>query len=119
MYSHDVLLSPSLLQVCTSVGLTVNQKLVAGSLSSNTRLTLLHHVHCPGVVHCPVLGLCYTAVKGRGSFCNGRRVKVSGTKDLAKVAVDRGFSDLSTLPSGHGHHGAAGRGQLGEKEDGP
>lgn len=55
--------------VCTSVGLTVNRKLVAG------------------VVHCPVLGLCYTAVKGRGAHCNGRRVKVSGTEDLAKAMV--------------------------------
>ena len=58
-------------------------------------------------------------MKGRGAFCNGRKVRVSGTEDLAKVAVDRGFSDLTTLPSGHGHNGAARGGELGEEGDGP
>jgi myo-inositol-1(or 4)-monophosphatase len=55
--------------VCTSVGLTVNRKLAAG------------------VVHCPVLGLTYTAVKGRGARCNGRLLSVSGCAELAKAMV--------------------------------
>jgi len=55
--------------VCTSVGLTINKKLVAG------------------VINCPLVGLCYTAVRGKGSFCNGKRLKTSGCKDLSKAML--------------------------------
>lgn len=55
--------------VCTSVGLTINKKLVAG------------------VVHCPVLGLCYTAVLGQGSYCNGKRLSSSDVTQMAKAMV--------------------------------
>jgi len=55
--------------VCTSVGLTINKKLVAG------------------VVNCPLLGLCYTALRGQGAFCNGKRLKTSGCNDLSKAMM--------------------------------
>jgi len=55
--------------VCTSVGLTINRKLVAG------------------VVNCPLVGLCYTAVRGSGAFCNGKKLKTSGCNDLSKAML--------------------------------
>jgi len=55
--------------VCTSVGLTINRKLVAG------------------VVNCPLVDLCYTAVRGLGAFCNGRKLKTSGCNDLSKAML--------------------------------
>ena len=38
-----------------------------------------------GVVNCPLVGLCYTAVRGLGAFCNGKKLKTSGCKQLSKV----------------------------------
>ena len=38
-----------------------------------------------GVVNCPLVGLCYTAVRGSGAFCNGKKLKTSGCNDLSKV----------------------------------
>jgi len=55
--------------VCTSVGLTINRKLVAG------------------VVNCPLVGLMYTAIKGKGSWVNGKPLKTSGVKDISKAMM--------------------------------
>jgi len=56
--------------VCTSVGLTINRKLVAG------------------LVNCPMIGHLYTAVKGKGAWLNGTtRLKCSGVKDIKKAMM--------------------------------
>eukprot|EP00092_Neocalanus_flemingeri_P030661 GFUD01033292.1.p1 GENE.GFUD01033292.1~~GFUD01033292.1.p1 ORF type:complete len:298 (+),score=109.65 GFUD01033292.1:50-943(+) len=55
--------------VCTSIGLTINRKLVAG------------------VVNCPLVGLMYTAIKGKGAWVNGKKLKVSGVKDISKAMM--------------------------------
>jgi len=55
--------------VCTSVGLTINRKLVAG------------------VVNCPMVGLMYTAIKGCGAWVNGKKLKSSGVKDISKAMM--------------------------------
>ena len=56
--------------VCTSIGLTINKKLVAG------------------IVNCPMIGKMYTAIKGKGAMLNGETVlKVSGVKELSKAMV--------------------------------
>ena len=44
------------------IGLTVNKKLVLG------------------VVHCPLIDKTYTAIKGKGAFCNGKRIKTRYNK---------------------------------------
>lgn len=62
--------------VCTSVGLTVNKKLVLG------------------VVHCPLIDKVYTAIKGKGAFCNGKSIKTSGVKDIGKAMM------IMELPAG-------------------
>jgi len=62
--------------VCTSVGLTVNKKLVLG------------------VVNCPLIGKLYHAVKGLGAFCNGRRIGVSKVTDISKAML------IMELPAG-------------------
>jgi len=55
--------------VCTSIGLTINRKLVAG------------------VVNCPLVGLMYTAIKGKGAWVNGKKLKISGVKDISKAMM--------------------------------
>jgi len=55
--------------VCTSVGLTINKKLVAG------------------VVNCPMVGLMYTAIKGKGAWVNGKKLKTSGVNDISKAMM--------------------------------
>ena len=56
--------------VCTSIGLTINKKLVAG------------------IVNCPMIGKMYTAIKGKGAMLNGETVlKVSGVKDISKAMM--------------------------------
>lgn len=62
--------------VCTSVGLTVNKKLMIG------------------VVNCPLIGKLYSAVKGEGAFCNQVQIKVSNTTDISKAMV------IMELPAG-------------------
>lgn len=54
---------------CISVGLAVNQQIVIG------------------VVHCPIVGETYSAVKGQGAFCNGEKLSVSSIQDLKKAVV--------------------------------
>lgn len=62
--------------VCTSVGLTINKKLVLG------------------VVNCPMIGKVYHAIKGEGAFCNGNKISVSGVTDISKAMI------LMELPAG-------------------
>ena len=63
--------------VCTSIGLTINKKLVAG------------------IVNCPMIGKMYTAIKGKGAMLNGETaLKVSGVKELSKAMV------IMELPAG-------------------
>jgi myo-inositol-1(or 4)-monophosphatase len=45
-----------------------------------------------GVVHAPVLGDTYAAAAGLGAFCNGERLQVSATAELADALVATGFS---------------------------
>jgi len=62
--------------VCTSVGLTVNKKLVLG------------------VVNCPLIGKLYHAVKGLGAFCNGKKMGVSEVTDISRAML------IMELPAG-------------------
>ena len=63
--------------VCTSVGLTINRKLVAG------------------IVNSPVTGHLYTAIKGRGAFLNGKeKLQTSGAKRLKEAMI------IMELPAG-------------------
>lgn len=59
--------------VCVSIGVEVDGVVVCG------------------VVYNPVLGECYTAVKGEGAFLNGRRISVSKIADSAKSLLVTGF----------------------------
>ncbi|GBF89321.1 inositol monophosphatase [Raphidocelis subcapitata] len=52
---------------CVCIGLAVGQEPVVG------------------VVFNPILGELYTAKKGGGAFCNGKRIRCSGTKDLRQA----------------------------------
>ncbi|XP_042908804.1 inositol monophosphatase 1 [Parasteatoda tepidariorum] len=40
-----------------------------------------------GIVYNPVLDKMFTGVKGKGSFCNGERLQVSGTEDLSQALI--------------------------------
>lgn len=54
----------------------------------------------------PVLGVCfipkmdelYTAIKGHGAFCNGRRISCSGCEDLTKALVNLHMPSYSRGP---------------------
>lgn len=43
------------------------------------------------VVHAPVLGLTFTATRGGGSYCNGRRLHVSEVESLDRAMLGTGF----------------------------
>lgn len=45
-----------------------------------------------GVVHDPVHGETFSAVRGQGAWCNGARLEVRGAPDLATALVGTGFS---------------------------
>ena len=63
--------------VCTSIGLTINKKLVAG------------------IVNCPMIDKMYTAIKGKGAMLNGETVvRVSGVTEVSKAMV------IMELPAG-------------------
>jgi len=56
--------------VCTSVGLTINKKLVAG------------------IINCPMIDHLYTAIKGRGAMLNGSTpIHCSSVKTLKKALM--------------------------------
>lgn len=57
--------------VCTSLGLTINRKLVVG------------------VLNCPMTGHLYSAIKGKGAWLNSRdnKLQVSGVKDISKALM--------------------------------
>jgi len=44
------------------------------------------------VVHAPELGQTFAAAVGEGAFCNGERVSVSGTPELAESILATGFA---------------------------
>lgn len=44
-----------------------------------------------GVVNVPLLGECYTAVRGGGAWCNGEPITVSATTEVHKSLVATGF----------------------------
>lgn len=62
--------------VCTSIGLAINKRLVLG------------------IINCPIISFLYSAIKGQGAFLNGKKINVSGTKDLAKAMI------IMELPTG-------------------
>lgn len=45
-----------------------------------------------GVVHAPVLGETFTAVRGEGAFCNGERIRVSTIDNPIRSLVSTGFA---------------------------
>jgi len=50
-----------------------------------------------GVVHAPVLDLTFTATRGGGAFCNGKRLRVSDESELSRAMLATGFpSDRAT-----------------------
>ena len=52
-----------------------------------------------GVVHAPVLGATFTATRGGGAFCNGKRLAVSDAATLDRAVLGTGFpSDRATSP---------------------
>jgi myo-inositol-1(or 4)-monophosphatase len=44
-----------------------------------------------GVVAAPFLGEVFTATKGGGAFCNGRKISISGTSSLSDALITTGF----------------------------
>ena len=55
--------------VVTSIGLAINKKLVLG------------------IINAPIIEHMYTAIKGRGAFLNGQRIKTSGIRKLREALV--------------------------------
>jgi myo-inositol-1(or 4)-monophosphatase len=45
-----------------------------------------------GVVHAPALGETFTAERGKGAYCNGKRLRVSKMKDPLKSVLSSGFA---------------------------
>ena len=62
--------------VCTSVGLAINRRLVLG------------------IVNSPMTNHTYSAIKGKGAFLNGDKLRTSGAKTLKEAMV------LMELPVG-------------------
>ncbi len=44
-----------------------------------------------GVVNAPLLDACFTAARGQGAYCNGKRLAVSKTPDLVDSLIATGF----------------------------
>lgn len=68
--------------VCTCIGLVIDKEPVLG------------------VVHNPVLGETFTAIKGHGAFCNGQKIEVSQADDpgSALIATEVGVTrDAATM----------------------
>lgn len=45
-----------------------------------------------GVVYNPALNECFTVVRGKGAYCNGKKIHVSRQKDLIKSLLVTGFA---------------------------
>lgn len=58
-----------ILHTCISVGLAINKEVVAG------------------IVHCPILGETYTAVRGQGAYCNDEKLSPSTVQDLNESVI--------------------------------
>ncbi|MES2201622.1 MAG: inositol monophosphatase family protein, partial [candidate division FCPU426 bacterium] len=54
----------------------------------------VYHLGIPlcGVVHAPALGETFRAVRGHGAFVNGKRIRVSASKDPLKSLLSSGFA---------------------------
>ena len=46
-----------------------------------------------GVLHLPMLGTTYSAVKGEGAYCNGKKIRVRECSDMSKAVIAEIFSD--------------------------
>lgn len=67
-----------------------------------------HGVRSVGVVYDPLLEEIYTAVRGKGSFLNGRRLRVSEETELGRSLVATGFAyDVRHNPADNLDHFAA------------
>jgi myo-inositol-1(or 4)-monophosphatase len=67
-----------------------------------------HGVRSVGVVYDPLLEELYTAVRGEGSFLNGRRLQVSEETELGRSLVATGFAyDVRHNPADNLDHFAA------------
>ncbi len=58
---------------CISLALEVNEEIVLG------------------IVDVPVLNQTFTAIKGKGAFCNGKKISVSTCSEIAKAFMTTGF----------------------------
>lgn len=58
---------------CISLALEVNEEIVLG------------------IIDVPVLNQTFTAIKGKGAFCNGKKISVSTCTELAKAFMTTGF----------------------------
>ncbi len=66
---------------------------VHGALTFAISIGLVHRGEClVGVVHDPMRRETYTALRGRGSWLNGKRIRVSPTRQLAMSLLSTGFS---------------------------
>lgn len=53
-----------------------------------------------GVVYAPVTGEMFTAIRGQGAYCNGKRLQVSPKTELAECVLATGFPyDIATHPA--------------------
>lgn len=48
-----------------------------------------------GVCYIPKMGELYTAVRGKGAYCNGFRINASGCKELRKAVISNHFPQFS------------------------
>eukprot|EP01064_Diplonema_japonicum_P033285 TRINITY_DN6518_c0_g1_i1.p1 TRINITY_DN6518_c0_g1~~TRINITY_DN6518_c0_g1_i1.p1 ORF type:complete len:279 (+),score=58.35 TRINITY_DN6518_c0_g1_i1:60-896(+) len=66
---------------CICVGLSINKKSVLG------------------VVYAPLLDELYTAIEGKGAFCNGRKIKASSNTDLKTSLLCTHFPSYTRDPA--------------------
>lgn len=52
-----------------------------------------------GVIHCPMDGTTYYALKGGGAYCDGRPIRVSETRDLSRAMLHVGCGKGESLVS--------------------
>ena len=58
---------------CISLALEVNEKIVMG------------------IIDVPMMNQSFTAIKGQGAFCNGKKISVSGCNEISKAFMTTGF----------------------------